>query len=99
MYVTLTGTGTLRQLVGGKPMTLDLPDGAGVRMALDTVKEQLGNAGARLVGDGGGLRSGILLFVNEEMVRGGGEDVRLRDGDELILVPAVSGGSPSAHRR
>lgn len=62
--------------------TLELPEGAGVDTALDVLK-QLRPAVAHLLPT-------VRVAVNQEFVDA---DTRLSDGDELVLVPPVSGGS------
>jgi homoserine kinase len=44
--------------------------------------------------DAGRLRPFINIYVNEEDIRFlGGNDYRFKDGDEVMLVPAIAGGS------
>ena len=67
----------LRERAGAPEITLDLPDGARVRDALDSLSE---------------LAEGIplVLAVNREYAD---EERVLGPGDELALIPPVSGGS------
>jgi molybdopterin converting factor subunit 1 len=67
----------LRERAGSGEITLDLPDGARVRDALDSL---------------GGLADGLplVMAVNREYAP---EDHVLDPGDELALIPPVSGGS------
>lgn len=63
-------------------LELELPEGAGVGALL----EQLGI----------NPRRGVLVVVNDQLVRG---DAPLSDGDHVRLVPPVSGGGgPRAQR-
>ncbi len=82
MEVTVRLFAMLRERAGAREVTLELPDGARVRDAL-----------ARL----GTLAEGLplVLAVNREYAP---EDQVLDPGDELALIPPVSGGSPTAER-
>jgi len=65
-----------------------------------TLAEALGNLEARVPGlagrlhdDQGNLRQHVAVFVNGNMVEGRDPAaVRLKPGDEVRIVPAVSGG-------
>ena len=70
----------LRERAGGPSVTLDLPPGARVRDALDEVSD---------LADGVPL----VMAVNREYAS---EDQVLDAGDELALIPPVSGGGPAA---
>src|SRR4051794_41459471 len=67
----------LRERAGSGEMTLDLPDGSRVRDALAAL---------------GGLAAGLplVMAVNREYA---GADRVLDPGDELALIPPVSGGA------
>jgi len=44
--------------------------------------------------DGGDLRRFVNVYVNDEDVRFiGGLDAELSDGDQVVVLPAVAGGS------
>ena len=70
----------LRERAGAGEMRLELPDGARVRDALDSL---------------GDLADGLplVMAVNREYAP---EDQVLDPGDELALIPPVSGGSTAA---
>jgi MoaE-MoaD fusion protein len=72
----------LRERAGEASVTLELPDGATVRDALDELS---------------GLADGVplVMAVNREYAA---EDHVLGAGDELALIPPVSGGGPAATR-
>ena len=70
----------LRERAGARELTLELPDGARVRDAL----ESLGDLAAGLP---------LVMAVNREYAE---EDQVLDPGDELALIPPVSGGSSAA---
>ena len=69
----------LRERAGAGEVVLELPDGARVSDAL-----------ARLDDLAGGLP--LVMAVNREYAR---EDTPLAAGDELALIPPVSGGGPA----
>ena len=76
MEVTVRLFAMLRERAGAGEVVLDLPDGACVRDALDRLGE--------LAQD-----MPLALAVNREYAP---EDRRLEPGDELALIPPVSGG-------
>ncbi|MEX2195846.1 MAG: molybdenum cofactor biosynthesis protein MoaE [Thermoleophilaceae bacterium] len=84
MQVTVRLFATLRERAGARELTIDLPEGARVRDAVAAL-DQLAE----------GLP--LLMAVNREYARG---DQVLDPGDELALIPPVSGGSvAAAHSR
>ena len=72
----------LRERAGTDHVDLELPEGARVADAL-----------AALAGRGG--RSDVVMAVNREYADG---DRVLAAGDELALIPPVSGGAGAARR-
>jgi MoaE-MoaD fusion protein len=80
MEVTVRLFAMLRERAGTPEVTLELPEGARVRDALDSLA---------------GLAEGLplVLAVNREYAA---EDRVLDPGDELALIPPVSGGAPEA---
>lgn len=84
---------TLRQ--SGRPGMLDLqiPPAATVRLVLAEIEKQLPGATARIVGDDGKLHRFVNLYVNGDDIRhGSGVDTPVVEGDELLILPAISGG-------
>ena len=72
---------SFREAVGGGTLSWDAPAGATVSEVVSALREaypRLGPAAEK-----------ALLAVNQEYVGG---DLRLQDGDELALIPPVSGG-------
>jgi MoaE-MoaD fusion protein len=78
--VTVRLFAMLRERAGAPEVTLDLPDGARVRDALDSLE---------------GLAEGIPLVMAVNREYADAERV-LDPGDELALIPPVSGGSVAA---
>jgi MoaE-MoaD fusion protein len=77
---------TLRERAGASTLELTLPAGSTVDAALERLacRPALGELVGRLP---------LATAVNREYVRG---ETVLRDGDELALIPPVSGGAPGA---
>jgi molybdenum cofactor biosynthesis protein MoaC len=86
MDVTVRLFAMLREHAGGSEVGLTLPCDATVDDALAALAQQpsLGDAMERLP---------VVLAVNREYAPG---SRRLRPGDELALIPPVSGGAPAA---
>src|SRR4051794_39680330 len=80
MEVTVLLFAMLRERAGARELTIELPEGARVRDALDS----LGPLAADLP---------LVMAVNREYAP---EDHVLDPGDELALIPPVSGGAPEA---
>ena len=80
MEVTVRLFAMLRERAGASEVTVELPEGARVRDALAAL---------------GGLADGLplVMAVNREYAP---EDARLDPGDELALIPPVSGGGGAA---
>src|SRR5215218_7798504 len=78
--VTVRLFAMLRERAGTRELTLELPDGACVRDAL----AELGDLAVGLP---------LVMAVNREYAP---EDQVLDAGDELALIPPVSGGSETA---
>lgn len=82
MRLTVIYYGGLKQDVGAKRETLEVPSAAlTVRELNDLLRERHPALGPR-------LRS-VAVAVNDALVEG---DYVLRDGDEASLLPPVSGG-------
>lgn len=76
---------SFREAAGSGTLAWDAPEGATVAEVVAALRDaypRLGPAAEK-----------ALLAVNQEYVGG---DLKLRDGDELALIPPVSGGSWTA---
>ena len=82
MHIQVLFFGMLRDLTGRSEESLELPDGA----RLETVFDHYASQFPRLRE----MASSIVLARNQEFAR---PDVLLGDGDEVALMPPVSGGS------
>lgn len=87
MTVTVRVFAMLRERVGSDSIEVELADGATVAEALATIAERP---------ELGGLldRMPVAMAVNRDYAD---PDTSLAAGDELALVPPVSGGSPDAN--
>ena len=89
MRVQVIPFGVLKEWLGSSPATVELPDGATVAELLERVRQRLPE---RVPVNS--LR-GIAVSVNAEYAQGA---QILHDGDEVGLLPPVSGGtSPTAN--
>jgi MoaE-MoaD fusion protein len=87
MLVNVRLFAMLRERAGSDSVTVELADGATVRDALDAVGDQHGLD--ELI-----ARMPVVMAVNREYAP---EESTLSEGDELALIPPVSGGE--AHAR
>jgi molybdopterin synthase catalytic subunit/molybdopterin converting factor small subunit len=85
MRVRVLVFGVLKDLISPQPGELDLPDGATVSSLLDHYR-------ASAAGQGG-IWSSLAVAVNREYVTA---THPLSDGDEVALLPPVSGGAPDS---
>jgi molybdopterin converting factor subunit 1 len=72
---------SFREAAGGGTLSWDAPEGSSVADVVAALRERYPRFGP--------AAEKALLAVNQEYVGG---DVRLKDGDELALIPPVSGG-------
>lgn len=77
--------GSLTEAMGGREETLELPAGATVAMLVSVLRERQSNHPMGL----DGIWSKMAVAVNREYA---GLDCVLREGDEVALLPPVSGG-------
>jgi sulfur-carrier protein len=94
MEVSVRLHGVLREHAGGRS-SVDIPlaDGATVGELLDVLAERIPAVERRIRDETGTLRRHVNLFVDAQQVRAlGGVDYPLRDGAEVLVLPAVSGG-------
>ncbi len=81
MIVSIRLFAGLRERAGTESLQLELPEGASVGAALAQLSGQIDAAGC-------------LLAVNREYAA---DDLILSEGDELALIPPVSGGAAQSH--
>ena len=83
MRVRVLAFGMLKDSLGGGERTVELPEGATVGALLERVQRA----------EGAPLLRGIAVSVNAEFATA---ETRLKEGDEVGLLPPVSGGTGSA---
>lgn len=82
MRIRLRLFASVREIVGARELSLEVPEGCTLGRAL----QQIAEAYPRLQG----LAPSLMLAVNREYR---GAEHRLREGDEVGLIPPVSGGA------
>ena len=84
----------LRELTGGQAvLALGLPDEATIDDALDAVESLHPALERRVRDEQRALRVHVNVFVGEENIRAlAGAATQLRAGDEVSIIPAISGG-------
>lgn len=86
--------GALREFSAGRAdVRIDGTAGT-IGEALALLWKECPGARDRVLTERGDVRTHINIFVNGENIRyGGGLSAPVRDGSEIIILPAVSGGS------
>ncbi|HEX6339329.1 MAG TPA: ubiquitin-like small modifier protein 1 [Jiangellaceae bacterium] len=94
MKVTVRLPGALRDLAGGaRALDVEVAGRPTVRTLLDTVGTGWPAIERRIRDETGVLRPHVNVFVGDANVRDlGGQDAAISDGDEVHVIPAVSGG-------
>jgi MoaD family protein len=93
MLVTLYAT--LRQVVGGKTVNLDLPPGASVQALLAALLARYPALRPHLYAPAGGLYPHVHIFVNgrDAQYLAHGLDTPLAPTDTVNIFPPVGGGA------
>lgn len=79
----------------GRPgtLTLDVPAAATLGLVLAEIEKQLPGTVAKIVDRDGKLYGYVNLYVNGDDVRhGAGVDTPVTEHDEILILPAISGG-------
>jgi molybdopterin converting factor small subunit len=84
----------LRKMAARAAETVEVPPGTSVRAVLGQLAERHG-APLRdaLFSSGGGIASHLVVFRNRKLLGPDQHDDPLAEGDELMLFPAIAGGS------
>ena len=73
-------------------------DGQTVNEIIDKLTSHYPNLKAHLLDDNGSLRNFVNVFVNEDNIRDQQNmDTAVADGDEVVIVPAIAGGTFDFH--
>jgi len=85
----------LREHTKKQEESLELPSGSTPMGLITAVLERYGEGLRRyLLDEAGRLRSSITVAVNGEKVpRERLEEMQLKEGDEVVIIPPISGGS------
>ena len=68
--------------------------GESIGALIDDLESNHPGIKGRLLDDQGGLRRFVNVYVNDEDVRFiGGLEAEVNDGDQVVVLPAVAGGS------
>jgi adenylyltransferase/sulfurtransferase len=95
MLVTITIPTALRNFAEGKSR-IEL-QAATAGAALDQLSSQYAELRRHLYDDTNKLRSFVNVYLNDEDIRHkSGADTPLKDGDTLMIVPSIAGGSTAA---
>ena len=69
-------------------------DGSTVGEVFDKLIASFPGVKANLIGDDGGMHKFVNVYVNDDDIRYLDKlDTKLRDGDEVTILPAVAGGA------
>jgi molybdopterin synthase sulfur carrier subunit len=91
MSVTVRVPTPLQRVAGGAKNVK--ADGGSVNAVIEDLERQFPGMKDKLCEDDGTLRRFINIYVNGEDIRyAQGQDTQIKDGDELSIIPAVSGG-------
>jgi MoaD family protein len=94
MRVTVRLPAPLQPFAGGRSQVTVDPPAATVAAALDALARACPGVRDRVLTEQGELRPHVNVFVGTESVRfTGGLATPLRDGAEISILPAVSGGA------
>ena len=93
MAVTFVIPGALREFSSGRGEVSVEGEAGTVRDALALLWSECPGARDRVLNELGQVRTHINIFVDgEDIRRAGGLAAAVRDGAEIIILPAVSGG-------
>jgi molybdopterin synthase sulfur carrier subunit len=75
-------------------------DAADVRGLLDELEEQFGALKGLVRNERGEVHHHVNIYVNNEAIEAlQGLDTKLREGDEVSIIPALAGGGPAVAGR
>jgi len=93
MKIDVQLMGQLRGTLAQDQLELDLPPAATVQDALQALTERCVSAKQQFLTEQGKLQPSLLLVVNDRAIPAQQtSSVVLRDGDQLTILPPISGG-------
>jgi len=96
MNITVQILTALRRHTGGTSKVDCSPANLGELFSL--LDQQFPELKPHLRDEAGQIRRFLNVYVNEEDIRFlGGNGYTFQDGDEVLLVPSIAGGSAAAH--
>ena len=91
MQITIQLLGQARQLSASDRMVVEVAEGASVDDLIPLLLTEASNPLRDLLSDDSRLRRSVMAILREETVDPSRGDL-LQDGDELSLLPPMSGG-------
>jgi len=92
LIITISAFGSFKEHFGEKKQ-LELPEATDLKKALSDVAAQYPVGSELLFDKDGSIRRHVIIQVNKKRIAAStAEDVILKDGDEIIIYPPVSGG-------
>jgi len=83
----------LREVAGTKEVEEDVEEGTTVRGLLERLSSKLPSKFKELVFEGQEVSKNVIILVNRRGIRElEGLETKLKEGDEVALLPPVSGG-------
>lgn len=95
MKITLHTILGLKEVIGQRLTEVDLPHGSTVEDLLTTMKERSGErlAGRLFDPDSGAVLPYVRIMINGQTIQFlEGMETPLEEGDEVLILPPVSGG-------
>ena len=91
MQITIQLLGQARQLSASDRMVVEVAEGASVDDLIPLLLTEASNPRRDLLSDDSRLRRSVMAILREETIDPSRGDL-LQDGDELSLLPPMSGG-------
>jgi len=93
IQVVVRFVGPLKSVLGRRETTISLKKGSVVADLRGALLQELGQRGQSLVDpETGSFRGHLVTLVNGRHIVGGADATLLQDGDEVTILPPISGG-------
>ncbi|MBI1387641.1 MAG: hypothetical protein GC154_04270 [bacterium] len=93
MKIRVELTGQLKQAIGQAQLEYDLPEGSSIQRLFERLAAEFPEPASKYaIGEDGGLKPNILLFINDEQATAD-DSIVLHDGDVAGFLSPISGGS------